>query len=503
MVTADSRRIKPGALFAALPGSAVDGHAYLEDAIGRGCAAVLVGRGHKRPLKRGARAAAAKPAGVAWIEVDDPSEAFGRLCASFQGHPAAGMTMIAITGTNGKTTSAYLLEAMIRRAGGNPGVIGTVNYRFNDRLQSASHTTPEPETLQGLLREMADGGVTHVIMEVSSHALEQKRVAGLRFDAALFTNLSREHLDYHREMEAYYAAKKRLFTDHLKPGGAAVVVAGAADEEDWSRRLAAELRPLATGAAPALRLLRCGGEAGDLTVRRVREDLAGLRAELGGPLGELALRSELVGEFNLRNLLGVAGIGLALGLTPENVAEGLAAAPPPPGRLEKIPSARGITVFVDYAHTPDALAKVLAAMRRLTSGRLIVIFGCGGDRDAGKRPLMGEVAGRLADIVILTSDNPRSESPAAILAAIEPGLERAGVGRCRLEALLAGGISRKGYDLVVSRRQAIRDTIFHARVGDVILICGKGHETSQIIGDQRRFFDDRLEAAEQLAVAPY
>ena len=288
---------------------------------------------------------------------------------------------------------------------------------------------------------------------------------------------------------------------------------------DWNRRLAAELQGLAgavaagsaefngAGKTPALRLWRCGFADGELQLQGWQSGLAGLTAELAGVAGHWQLRSGLAGHFNLLNLLGVAGVGLALGLQPEGIAGALAVAAPPPGRLERFSGRRGVTVFVDYAHTPDALTQVLKALRP-HARRLVVVFGCGGDRDRGKRPEMGKVAGRLADIVVLTYDNPRSESPAAILAAIERGVQAAGLRRRRLESLLAesgsGSGQRsgpgRGYDLLESRRRAIADTIFFARPGDVIAVCGKGHETSQIIGQSRRFFDDRQEVARQLAV---
>ena len=451
---------------------------------------MLVAAGRRSKTERGKNAPLR-------LELPDPREALGRLAAALNGQPARKMVMIGITGTNGKTTASYLLEDLIRRCGGEPGVIGTVSYRYRQRVVPATHTTPGPETLQRLLAEMAAAGVTHVVMEVSSHALEQRRVAGIRFDAALFTNLSHDHLDYHGGMESYYACKKRLFSDYLKPAGAAVVVAG----DGWNQRLAAELLPLARKSEkmPGLKLLRCGFADGELRVERHRIELNGLSANLSGIAGDWRLNSSLVGEFNLSNLLGVAGVALALGFSPERISAALAVAAPPPGRLERFSSRRGVEVFVDYAHTPDALGHVLAALRP-HAGRLVVIFGCGGDRDRAKRPLMGEIAGRLADIVILTSDNPRGEEPGAILAAIEAGVKGAGLARCRLESLLGSTARRRGYDLLASRRLAIRDTLYWARPGDLVLLAGKGHETTQVIGSTIRHFDDRREVAEQLEV---
>lgn len=522
-VTADSRRAGPGSLFVALPGTRVDGHDFLAAAVERGCRMVLTNKEARLPAK-------AKK-NVLHLATADTRGAFGRLCAALQGFPAREMVMIGITGTNGKTTASYLLEELVRYSGGEPGIIGTVNYRYRGRVLPASHTTPEPESLQRLLREMAAAGVTHVIMEVSSHALEQQRVAGIAFDVALFTNLSHDHLDYHGDMESYFAGKKRLFDHHLKPGGAAVVIAGRPEQGEeaaghrqatehrdrlsWNYKLIDELLPRAVAPdgpdgpygkdgkddfrSGQLRLYRCGGDGVELRLLQRRLGLNGIEALLQGPEGQWSLRSSLVGDFNLDNLLGVAGVGLALGLSPDTIRAGLANAAPPPGRLEHFRSRRGLEVLVDYAHTPDALGHVLQAVGRLTPGRLIVIFGCGGDRDRTKRPLMGEMAGRWADVVVLTSDNPRSEAPAAILADIVPGLEKAGARRGRLESLLAGDRMR-GYDLILSRRQAIRDTLYFARPGDVVVVCGKGHETTQIVGERRLEFDDRREVREQLTV---
>ncbi|ADH86180.1 UDP-N-acetylmuramoyl-L-alanyl-D-glutamate--2,6-diaminopimelate ligase [Desulfurivibrio alkaliphilus] len=507
-VTADSRRAGPGSLFVALPGSRVDGHDFLAAAVKQGCRVVLCQPGCRLPTEKAPE--------VLHLATADTRAAFGRLCAALRGFPAQEMVMIGITGTNGKTTASYLLEDLIRRAGGEPGVIGTVNYRYRNRVLPATHTTPDPESLQPLLREMAEAGVSHVIMEVSSHALEQQRVAGIAFDAALFTNLSHEHLDYHGDMESYFAGKKLLFNRYLKPGAAAVVLSGRAEQDDasldcWNQRLIDELSPrvLPPGCrrrpkAGEVRLWRCGAAGNELRLLRRRLSLAGIEAELQSSEGAWRLSSTLVGDFNLDNLLGVAGVGLALGMTPATIAAALADAAPPPGRLERFRSRRGVEVLVDYAHTPDALGHVLKALRRLATGRLVVVFGCGGDRDRAKRPLMGEVAAALADIVVLTSDNPRSEAPAAIMADIQRGLATVDARRGRLESLLAAPLNRRttcqGYDLVVSRRQAIRDTIYHARSGDVVLVCGKGHETSQIIAGSCLDFDDRREVREQLAV---
>jgi UDP-N-acetylmuramyl-tripeptide synthetase len=341
-------------------------------------------------------------------------------------------------------------------------------------------------------------------MEISSHALEQKRVAGLRFDVALFTNLSRDHLDFHGDMDSYFASKKMLFTEYLKADGKAVVLCGDGDrtDPDWGHRLLGELRAdkgLGYTGKKGRTLIDCGFSGTTVAVRKSRESLAGTVASLATPEGELQVRSDLVGTFNLKNLLGAVGVATALGISGTEVVAGLDRAPAVPGRMERVPAPAGVSVFVDFAHSPDALANVLQTMRPLTTGRLVVIFGCGGDRDRGKRPLMGKIAGTLADVVVLTSDNPRSERPGDILRDIEAGILETALPRLRIEALLRRE-AMQGYDIIPSRREAIRETIRHARPGDVVLLCGKGHETYQITPEGRVFFDDRLEAAAQAAV---
>lgn len=564
-VSADSREADSETLFVALPGTKVDGHDFLSDAVARGCRLLLVEEGKE---ELGATLMADLSPQPLCLSVSDTRWAFGRLSAALHGFPAGKMVMVGITGTNGKTTASYLLEALIACNGGVPGVIGTVNYRYRGRVVPASHTTPEPQRLQRLLREMVQEGVTHVVMEVSSHALEQQRVAGIEFDVALFTNLSHEHLDYHGDMEAYFAGKKKLFTNHLKAEGKAVVAAvGTADmaavvteqtgdgkdicdyrvngvighgasqdvalrgrlqADYWNRRLIDELREVPLPPE----ILRSGFAPGELQVKSVRTTLRGIEIHLDGPGREWNLNSSLVGDFNVDNLLAVAGVGLALGYSTTEISAGLAQAPPPPGRLERLSSARGFEVFVDYAHTPDALSHVLSALRRITRGRLIVVFGCGGERDRGKRPSMGRIAASLADVVVLTSDNPRGEEPGEILAAIEAGVRATGTRRCRLEYLLGGELEMsvnratqaappsdrrqpgpqdhgqarrgiqgcRGYDLLPFRRRAIRESLYYARPGDVIALCGKGHESGQIIRGVSYPFDDRQEVRRELAV---
>ncbi len=493
-IASDSRQVAPGGLFVAVPGLTVDGHDFLEAAVEKGCAALVVerGRGRSFPGKK-----------IPCVEVQDSRVTLGALAASFYGRPAERLVMIGVTGTNGKTTSTYLLESVLKKAGANPGVIGTVNYRYEQVALPAPFTTPDPVFLQKMLADMSAAGVTHVLMEVSSHALEQKRLESILFDVALFTNLTRDHLDFHGSMEQYYLSKRELFFRHLKPKGKAVILCekDIVSGLDWGERLRVELgeRKKMAGEGEQAQILACGLESGGVSVLAAEQSLAGIVARLRTPVGEVRLRSHMVGRFNLKNLLGAFGVGLALSLPVERIVEGLESAPAAPGRLEKANGPEGVGVFVDYAHTPDALENVLQTLRELTAGRLVVVFGCGGDRDRGKRPLMGKVAGLLADVVVLTSDNPRSEEPALILAEIEKGVEESGLPRMRVEALLREQ-GRKGYDLIISRREAIRTVLAHAVAGDVVVVCGKGHETYQITRKGKIFFDDRVEAVLQSAV---
>ncbi len=481
-VTSDSRKAEAGALFVAVPGITVDGHDFVKDAVAQGCKAVVVEKG--RCAKGMAKSKAI------CIEVADTRIALGKAAAAFWQHPAQEMKIVGITGTNGKTTITFLLEKIIKEAGGNPGVIGTVNYRYNGLEFPAPFTTPDAVALQKLLREMADNKVTHVLMEVSSHALEQKRVAGLSFDVAIFTNLSRDHLDFHGDMASYYESKKSLFTEYLKKDGTGLVMHHE-EAADWGNRLFTELAESESGKKQ--RYFSCGCVKGDFAVTKSSEDLHGIKAKIATPQGELQVASKMVGSFNLENILSAAAGGAALGFEKEDIETGLKKAERVPGRLESVPAKPGVNVFVDFAHTPDALANVLLTLKCLGHGRLIVVFGCGGDRDRGKRPLMGAVAAKQADIVLVTSDNPRSEEPEAIIADIEQGLRGAGMQRMRIEAL-AHRKDMKGYDLIVSRRQAIHTALYHAQEGDIVAICGKGHETYQITKEGKTFFDDRQEA---------
>lgn len=488
-VTGDSRKVAPGSIFVALRGEKVDGRAYIAEAMARGCLAVVVDDQEDRPT-----------GAVPVIPVRDSHEALSRLVAAWHGNPAERMRLIAITGTNGKTTCSWLIEGMLLAAGYRPGVIGTVNYRYHDGkgvhvLGDAPLTTPDPETLQGLLHTMADNQVTHVIIEVSSHALTQKRLGAILFDVALFTNLSRDHLDYHGTMERYFAAKEELFRRHLKKGGVAVIVVDAVEgpQPAWGERLAASLPPHCS-------LIRCGfSEECEVHAAELGQTVLGCTCTLNLRGEQRAFVSPLTGRYNMLNVLAAAGVGLGLDLPIEQMCGGLEKVDRIPGRLERVnlPGAAdssGPVVFVDYAHTPDALENVLQTLRYLVTGRLVCVFGCGGDRDRGKRSLMGMVAARYAEVVILTSDNPRTEEPEAIIAAIADGVAAAGKQICSPYEVFSAASPLDGYTVISDRKAAIAQACSLAGSKDTILIAGKGHERYQIIAGERHFFDDRLEA---------
>jgi murE/murF fusion protein len=502
-LTCDSRQAGEGMVFFALAGSSSDGHQYVEDALDRGCLAAVV----EKDIK--------VPDGIAVFRVQDARRAYGLMAAGFYGHPGREMNLIGLTGTNGKTTTSWIIERMLREAGRRPGVIGTVNYRYTEDdgksvVMDAPLTTPEPVALNRLLRQMADAGVTDVVMEVSSHALAQQRLAGMLFDVGVFTNLSRDHLDYHHTMEEYFQSKCRLFLDHMGGGGTAVVVTGdparlPGEEGDWGRKLELILRRKGFAGSEAgkntRRLITCGFDR-DCLIRCEEpvQDIKGLACRLSMTGRTMMLRSKLIGLHNALNLLAAAGVGRAAGLDSDTVLKGLAAVDRVPGRLERVvlpgPGEKAVPdIFVDYAHTPDALENVLLTLRQVSAGRLFCIFGCGGDRDRGKRPLMGEIAGRLADRVMATSDNPRSEDPLEILLEIEAGLRRTGLEKIDPAGLMEKNGPGRRYAVLADRRQAIHLVCSLAREGDVVLIAGKGHETYQITAGTRRFFDDRLEAA--------
>lgn len=496
-VICDSRKAAPGSLFVALPGHATAGHLYVEDAVARGCRTVVV---EQAVMEQGLL----DPALAAQcIPVANAQRALNALAEAWYGYPARQMQCIGITGTNGKTTTSWLIEGMLAHAGIRLGVIGTVNYRYHSPegvqvVQEASLTTPDALTLQALLRRMADAGVSHVVMELSSHALVQERIGSMRFHAAVFTNLTRDHLDYHQDMEQYFAAKALLFSAHLAAGATAVIAADVpSEEQSWGERLAWLVQDA--------RILRTGLDSRcDIRAVSLKQGLDGFSCELYACGRRAHLHSTLVGEYNVRNVLSCVGAGLALGLPLERICAGIATVRAVPGRLERVlpPGADASlfpSVFVDYAHTPDALDNVLRTLRAVGSGRLICVFGCGGDRDRGKRPLMAQVAATQSDIAVVTSDNPRTEEAERILDDIIPGLAAEHVVFCAMEDLFTQAGPMPRYGRLADRRAAIAKACSLSSPQDTVLIAGKGHEDYQILGREKQYFDDRVEAANALA----
>ena len=463
-VSHDSRSVGKGDLFFAIRGEKSDGLAHVAEAVSRGAAAVA------------AEAASPDPApGVPWVRVGNARRALALAAARLAGDPAEKLVLAGVTGTNGKTTTTSLLAALLERRYGKSGFVGTVGYRTGRRSLEAARTTPDAVLLQELLAEMVAAGVPAAALEASSHALALERLAGCRFDAAVFTNLTRDHLDFHRDMEDYFAAKARLFAMRKKNGVGVVNV-----DDPYGARLARDAAP------PVFRTSTRGAPDADFRAERIVCDLEGTRFDLVRKDGSrFAIASPLLGRFNADNLLSAAATGLALGMAEEEVAAASASVARVPGRLEPVAAGQPYRILVDYAHTPDALERLLAAVRELTDRKIILVFGCGGDRDRGKRFPMGEIAGRMADIPIATSDNPRSENPAAILAEVGEGLEASGA----TKALR-----------IVDRREAIRAAIDLANPGTVVVLAGKGHETTQVIGGQELPFDDRAVAAELAGV---
>jgi UDP-N-acetylmuramoyl-L-alanyl-D-glutamate--2,6-diaminopimelate ligase len=447
-------------------GAQSDGAEFVADAVRRGAVAVLAER-ELDPLP---------PVPLALAQ--DALVALAQVAQRLYDDPTRGMQCVGVTGTNGKTTCTYLIEAMLKAAGANPAVLGTVNFRGPFGVLSATHTTPMADDMMRLARGALESGASHLVLEVSSHALAMYRADGVHFEVAAFTNLTQDHLDYHGDFASYQAAKRRLFTD-LAPRSAVVNV-----DDAFGARLAA---------AFGGKLLRCSrkDQNAELLVLSNSSDRSGTRAQVRTPIGTLALESPLIGEHNLENLLIALGCGIALGLDSSFMLRGLRECHGAPGRLERIEHPRDVLVFVDYAHTPDALERVLKTVRANTPGRLFVVFGAGGDRDPGKRPLMGKAAAELADLSILTSDNPRSENPLKILQQIEAGVTPTGLPKLTAAEL---GIGTRGYVVEADRRAAIGLALAAATAGDSVLLAGKGHEKVQIVGDAKLPFDDCVEA---------
>ncbi|HVC19557.1 MAG TPA: UDP-N-acetylmuramoyl-L-alanyl-D-glutamate--2,6-diaminopimelate ligase [Vicinamibacterales bacterium] len=464
-VTHDSRQVASGGAFFALKGQQADGTAFARQAVARG-AAVVVAESERLP-----------GLAVPWLVVPDARRALALAAAAHYRHPSREMQVVGITGTNGKTTTAYLLASIFDAAGLRCGVLGTVVYRIGDEEREATRTTPEAPEIQGLLRAMVDRGCGACAIEVSSHALALRRTDGVRFAAAVFTNLTRDHLDFHRDMESYFAAKRRLF-EMLEPDAPAVI---NVDDPRGPALAAAVGRPVTY----AIR------QPADITPGPLSFSLDGLAFDVRTPRGRLRIRSPLVGRPNVANILAAAGVATALGLPFDAIERGVAALDGVPGRFQVVSGpADAITVVIDYAHTDDALRNLLETARPLARGRLITVFGCGGNRDRTKRPLMGAVAARLSDLVVVTSDNPRHEDPEEIIREIGRGLTP--------DTTRDDG-SAPQHLAITDRRAAIARAIELARAGDLVLIAGKGHEKYQVVGDRVLPFDDAAVAREALA----
>ena len=445
-----SKSVKPGDMFAALKGVKKDGFEFVGEALDNGAAVILSDQPKPKNLAK------------AWVQVSDTREALALCSANFYSHPSQKMKVVGITGTKGKTTITYLLEEILKKTQFVPGIIGTISYKGPGMNMTARLTTPEAPDLQRLLSEMLAKGATHCVMEVSSHALELKRVVGIGFDVVAFANLSGDHLDYHQSMDRYFEAKKKLFFLNHKKRMAVVN-----RDDPWGQKLIAQLPAgaITFGIQPGAMV---AAENINLTEK-------GIEALVKYPAGQLTLSSPLLGKPNLYNILASIAVALTLNLPVSSIKEGIASLKGVPGRFEKIDNCLGLHVFVDYAHTDDALRNLLETVREFNPRRIILVFGAGGDRDKTKRPRMGEAAGRLADWTIITSDNPRSEDPLVIISDIEAGIKKTGT---------------QNYQIIPNRREAIEQALSLSAKGDYILVAGKGHEDYQIIKDQILHFDD-------------
>lgn len=476
-VTNDSRRVAPGAVFVAIRGTRDDGLRFVPEALARGAEVVVTSAGREKAMELSAAPRV--------IEVGDDRAALAVMARNLHGRVDLRVPVIGITGTNGKTTTCLILASILRAVGRRPGLLGTVTYVIGDMEIPATRTTPEAPDIQAYLERMERAGCGACVMEVSSHALDLRRVHGMRFAVAVFTNLTRDHLDYHQDMESYFAVKSTLFTGAGGPAPAAAVIN---IDDPYGARLDASLASRAGGAPRRITY----GESASASIRIAALETArpsGLLLTLDDAGEQVVVRSPLAGRPNACNVTAAAAAARALGIGWPDIARGVGAVDRVPGRLERV-GGRGFGVFVDYAHTDDALRNVLETVRPLTDGRVILVFGCGGDRDRTKRPLMGGHAARLADVVFVTSDNPRSEKPEAIIDEIMAGAaeaERSGTARA------AGRLHAEP-----DRRRAIEAAIRLARPGDTVLIAGKGHETTQTIGDRVIPFDDRAVAREAL-----
>jgi len=467
-----------GSMFVAVRGLAHDGHDFIADAVNRGARYIV----HEKDISI--------PSEVIAIKVNNSRRALGVLAKNYFGNPSARLCLVGVTGTNGKTTTTYILESILAAAGCKCGVLGTVNYRYNNKTYPAPNTTPESYEMQKILRTMADEGVTHVIAEVSSHAIDLKRVDDCDFDLGVFTNLTHEHLDYHLTMENYFQAKKRFFAEVLpqskKVHPQKMIING---DDQWGKIILKDV---------ALPALTYGVEKNN-AVRTVSYELSlsGIKAKIDLEGEDISISTPFVGKFNIYNILAAAAAAKALQVPLAVIKVGIENLSYVPGRLERINSSFGFTVLIDYAHKPDALKQVLQNLAEFKKKRIITVFGCGGNRDKGKRPLMGEAATFYSDLTIVTSDNPRLEDPLVIIAEIEKGIESNKIKKADFDNLSEHRDTHY-YTVIPDRRKAIETAIMEAEPEDIVLIAGKGHEDYQILGTKKISFDDRIVAAQAL-----
>lgn len=467
-ITQDSREVQAGVVFIAIRGSSLDGHDYVKSVCRQGATAVVVEDDSQVPQDfKGAV-----------VKVKNSRLALDQLAQRFYNYPSKSLFCVGITGTNGKTTTAYMVEAVLNHFSWPTGVLGTIDHHLRNEVWASSLTTPDPLTLQKRLQQFVEKGAEAAVFEVSSHALAQSRVDSVPFAVGVFTNLTRDHLDYHQTMQDYFLAKERLFSELLGQGvGTSVAILNGDDQTVRTTRI-----------KEGVTVWWYGSKDADFTFRLLQEDLSGSLFHLTTPRGNVEVRLACPGLHNVYNATAAIAVGLAAGMSLERAVEALAEFRGAPGRLEKVENARGLHIFIDYAHTDDALRSVLTALHRVRTkgngrGRILTVFGCGGDRDRGKRPLMAKAASERSDILILTSDNPRTEDPVAILEEIRQGVPKAWAGQLLIE---------------VDRRKALKVALQTAQEGDVILVAGKGHEDYQIIGSQRLMFSDRQVIGELL-----
>jgi len=475
-ITHDSRKVSPGSLFVAVRGFHSDGHQFISQAVKQGATAIVAEKQAGRPV----------PADTPLLIVDDSRRALALLANTFFGHPSRRLLLTGITGTNGKTTTTYLVKSILEAAGHTTGLIGTIDYRVGDKVYPALNTTPESLELQRLLSEMVGLGASNCVMEVSSHALALGRIEGCEFAAAAFTNLSQDHLDFHESMDAYFQAKLGLFTG-LSPDAWAIINSDDARGVEIVRKTRA--RVITTGFSELANVRPAG---------RIRHGVNGLMFDAVSPAGTIPVESSLVGRYNIYNILTAIGIGVALSASAEMIARGLRNMKAVPGRMEQVNEGQPFGVVVDYAHTEDALVRILESIREITEKRIITVFGCGGDRDKTKRPKMGAAVIKGSDVVIITSDNPRTEDPLSIIRDIEQGLAEHGVKTSAQDFAKQIAPGKKPYAVIPGRHEAVAVAVGLARPGDMVVLAGKGHENYQIIGAKKMHFDDREVAREEI-----